>query len=229
MKVIILAGGRGTRLSESAKNTPKPLIEVGSKPILQHQIDWLEKHGLDDIRLSLGHRSEQIIDYLKGKYEYVVEPEPLKTGGAIKFASKDLDEDFLVINGDILTDLNLSEMIDKFKNSSLPNFLAAYEVKNPESFGLIKIEADKVVGFLEKPTTDSLDNNASHYINAGFYIFSPTVFKKFPQKSFLVEKEIFPQLASSNKLGVFTYKGFWTDVGVEERLKEAREIYKNNT
>ena len=85
----------------------KLLVKVAGKPILQHQIDLLAKHDLNDIRFSLGYKAEQIIDYLNGKYEYIKETRPLGTGGAIKFASKDLDEDFMVLNGDILSNVSL--------------------------------------------------------------------------------------------------------------------------
>ena len=120
-------------------------------------------------------------------------------------------------------------MIEEFKNSSFQNFLSAYEVKNPKSFGLIKIKSGRVVGFLEKPTVKNLDNVAPYYINPGFYIFSPKVFKEFPKKSFSVEKEVFPKLACSRQLGAFTYKGFWQDVGTEERLEQVRKMFKNKS
>ncbi|MBI4359754.1 MAG: NTP transferase domain-containing protein, partial [Candidatus Jacksonbacteria bacterium] len=102
MKVIILAGGRGTRLQESAKDIPKALVKIDGKPILQHQIDLFLKHGFSDIRFALGYKSNQIIAYLNGRYEYVVETEPLGTGGALKFASSDLREPFIAVNGDII-------------------------------------------------------------------------------------------------------------------------------
>ncbi|GAG03065.1 unnamed protein product, partial [marine sediment metagenome] len=123
MKIIILAGGKGTRLPRSAKNIPKSLVKIAGKPILQHQIDILEKHNLTDIRFSLGYEANQIIDYLKNKHEYIIESEPLGTGGAIKFASKDLKEDFMILNGDILTDINFSEFLKFHKNVPQANSL----------------------------------------------------------------------------------------------------------
>lgn len=227
MKAIILAGGKGTRLPISAVDIPKPLIKVGSKPILQHQIDWLEKHGIGNIRLSLGFKAEQIIDYLAGRYEYLVESEPLGTGGAIKFASQDLKEDFLVLNGDILTDLNLSEMLRNFKNSPLQNMLAVYKIENAEGFGLVELSSDNILGFLEKPSREELEIRDEKFINAGVYILSPMIFKEFSQDNFLIEKEIFPKLASRGEIGAFVHNGFWLDVGTEERLRLARKVYKN--
>lgn len=117
VKIIILAGGKATRLPESAKNIPKPLVKIAGKAILQHQVDLLKKHGLTDIRFGLGYRANKIIDYLNGKYEYTIEPKPLGTGGAIKFASEDLKEDFMVLNGDVLSDMDFSAFI-KFHKST---------------------------------------------------------------------------------------------------------------
>ncbi len=226
MKVIILAGGKGTRLPYSAKEIPKPLVKVGSKPILQHQIDWLKKYGLNDIRFSLGFEVEAILGYLDGKYEYVIEPKPLGTGGAIKFATKDLKEEFFVLNGDILTDLNPLRFIDSFKRSLLQNMIVTYSCPNPRDFGLVEIKQNLVMKFIEKPPNSVLRQDPNYFINAGIYILSPDVFKKIPKKVFSVEKDVFPQLAFEKKLGVFLHKGFWLDVGTEERLKKAKEILK---
>ena len=162
-----------------------------------------------------------------GKYEYVVESESLGTGGAIKFASKDLKEEFLVLNGDILTDLNLSQFIETFQNSPFPNSIAIYRVSDPGGFGLVKTESDKVLGFIEKPTLEISEKEPNKFINAGIYILSPEVFKDIPQKSFLVEREVFPRLAAEGKLLAFFHKGFWQDIGTEERLEEVRKLSEN--
>jgi NDP-sugar pyrophosphorylase family protein len=237
MKIIILAGGKGTRLSESAKNIPKPLVEIARKPILQHQIDLLKKHGLSDIRLSLGYRAEQIIEYLKdkprtdsfgimrGKYEYIVEPEPLGTGGAIKFASRDLKEDFIVLNGDILSDINLSEFIAKYQYNVSQNKLGAISLffqEDASDYGVVQMENEQVIDFLEKP-----QEIQSGYINAGIYILSPAIFQNIKNISFSIEKDIFPKLAQNKALMAFIHRGWWTDAGTEERLREIQAKFKN--
>ena len=125
MKAIILAGGRATRLPQSAKDIPKALVKVGDKPILQHQIDVLQEHGFSDIRLALGYKSDQIIKYVRSQtsyIEHIVEPEPLGTGGAIKFASRDISEPFMVLNGDILSDINFSGLYKKFQKTDKAYF-----------------------------------------------------------------------------------------------------------
>lgn len=225
MKVIILAGGMGTRLPYSANNIPKVLVKIGSKPLLQHQIDWLEKYGLTDIRFSLGYREKPILDYLKGKYEYAIESEPLGTGGAIKFATEDLKEEFLVLNGDILTDLNPLQFIDEFKKSPPQNQMLVCKCQNPKDFGSVDVKENLILRFLEKPTDKISKQNPDQLINGGIYILSPDVFKKFPKKIFSAEREIFPRLVAKRQLGAFLHEGFWMDVGTEERLKRARGIY----
>ncbi|GAG21636.1 unnamed protein product, partial [marine sediment metagenome] len=179
MKIIILAGGKGTRLPKSAKNIPKLLVKVGNKSILQHQLDLLEEHGFSDIRLSLGYKANQIIKYLNGKHEYIIEPEPLGTGGAIKFASKDLNEEFMVLNGDILSEINFSDFLKFHKSIPQNNTLTAWHCSEPRNdYGFLNLENNKILKFQEKP-----DRPIAGHINAGFYILSPNIFKNFNKKS----------------------------------------------
>jgi len=223
MKAIILAGGRATRLPQSSKNIPKALVKVGDKPILQHQIDALHEHGFFDIRLALGYKSDQIIRYVRSQtphIEHIVEPEPLGTGGAIKFASRDLTEPFMVLNGDILSDINFSGFHKKFQKTPEENIIAVFHTKDARSYGIIKKTGGTISEFLEKP-----EYSTPGYINAGFYILSPDIFKNIRKISFSVEKDIFPKLARSGKLGFYAHRGFWTDAGTEERLIEARRRF----
>jgi len=225
MKIIILAGGKGTRLPESAKNIPKPLVKIAGKPILQHQIDLLKKHGLSDIRFSLSYMADQIISYLNGKYEYIIEPEPLGTGGAIKFASKDLKEEFMVLNGDILSDINLSEFIATYQYNVLQNKLGAISLffqKDASDYGLVRIENERIADFLEKP-----DQKCSGHINAGFYILSPKVFENVSRETFSIERDIFPEMVKKEQLVAYIHKGYWADLGTEERLEKAKNDYGN--
>ena len=233
MKVIILAGGRAVRLPVSAKNIPKVLVEINKKPILRHQIEALEKQGFSDICFSLGYMAEQIIKYLdkefKGKYEYIVEKEPLGTGGAILRASRGIKSDFLVLNGDILSDLDIRTFYD-FHNSLKEenraqdiSAIALWRSEDSRDFGLVKTEGDKIKEFLEKPK-----NREPGFINAGAYIFSPLTFKNLSQKVFSVESEIFPNLARQGKLYGFIHNGKWLDVGTEQRLKQAQKYHGIN-
>lgn len=224
MKVIILAGGKGTRLPISAKNIPKPLVKIGKKTILEHQLDLLKSHGFIDFRLSLGHKYDKIIDYCKKKrinVEFIIEKEPLGTGGAIKHASKDLKDYFLALNGDILSDFNFREFVDDFNNKvshgTLLGSIAIWKCQDCSDYGLICHKNGFISEFLEKPS-----QKCAGYINTGFYILSPKIFKNVPQETFSIEHEIFPKLAIQKYLSCFIHRGFWTDVGTEKRLEEAK-------
>lgn len=225
MKVIILAGGKGTRLPISASTIPKVLIEVRGKPLLLHQIEMLKRQGFSDIRLSLGFRSDQVIEYvidkIGGRYEWIIEDEPLGTGGAIKKACKGLDEDFLVLNGDILADIDLRKFVEhhqtvKKENPEILGTIAVWECQDCRDFGLLKVEPVRfaVAEFLEKP-----QEKCSGFINAGFYILAPQIFKEIKDSAFSVERDVFSRLASEGKLCYFVHNGRWTDVGTEERLR----------
>lgn len=215
MKAVILAGGFGTRLAHVSGGKPKPLVEVAGKSILERQINFLLSHGMDDIRLSLHHKADQIIEFCErkwpGRFEYIVEPTPLGTGGGIRFASKDISDPFLVVNGDTLSDVNVREFILQTPNA----IVGAYQ-KDARAYGLLEMNKGRVTAFLEKPSEE-----CGGYINAGFYLLHPEVFSGIASESFMIEKEIFPQLAQVGKLNVFTHKGYWIDCGTEERLKQA--------
>jgi NDP-sugar pyrophosphorylase family protein len=221
MKVIILAGGRATRLPISAKNIPKPLVKIGSKPILEHQLDWLKKHNLEDIRFSLGHLSEKIVRHLKGQYEHIIEPEPLGTGGAIKLASRDLKENFMVLNGDNLTDIDLAGFMRFHKKHSLANSIVGWHCQDARGWGLIKNKGMTILEFKEKPR-----RKCQGLVNTGAYILSPKIFKPIKVKSFSIEYALFPDLAKQKQLAVFTHQGKWLGINTEEDVKKANEIWK---
>lgn len=218
MIAIILAGGKGTRLPESAKNIPKALVSINNKAIIQHQLDQLEKHGITDVIFALGFRHDHIIEHIKGKYRYVIEKEPLGTGGAIKFASKGLTEPFLVLNGDILSDFDFSAFIDHFNNKKgIKGSLGLIWMENAKDYGLVLHENEVINVFTEKP-----QEPIAGHINTGFYILHPEIFNSIEQESFSIEKELFPKLADDKVLSAFIHSGEWLDVGTEDRLKQAR-------
>lgn len=216
MKVIILSGGKGTRLPDSASDIPKALVKINGRPMIDHQIEFLERHGFCDLRFSLGFRARDIINHLNGKYEYVVEEEPLGTGGALKFASQDLEYPFMALNGDVITDLDLKAFIARYKKlKEVQNMIAVYEAEDARDFGLLKLEGDFILSFLEKPK-----DQRTGFINLGFYILDSRTLQEYPEKSFSIENDIFPNLARSKKLGYFLHRGYWTDAGTEERLRK---------
>lgn len=218
MKVIILAGGKGTRLAESARDIPKALVTVHGKTILEHQVDGLRKAGLSDIRFALGFRADQIISFLKERglpYEYVVESEPLGTGGALRFASQDLREPFMMLNGDTISDFDYRKIIEAHEPGTA--LMAAYWKEDNRDYGLLNIANGRVREFLEKPRVAT-----SGFINAGCTIIEPEHIRSVAKPSFMLELDIYPKLARAGRLMAFTHEGFFEDLGTEERLAGIR-------
>lgn len=219
MKTLILAGGFGTRLAAVSGGKPKPLVEVAGIPMLERQINFLFSHGMHDIRLSLYHKADQIVAFCEGKwphaFEYIVEPTPLGTGGGIRFAAKDWTDPFLVVNGDTLSDINVTAF-----SAIAPNAIVGAYQRDAHSYGLLDIKDGKIAAFQEKPT-----EQGGGYINAGFYLLHPDVFSSVTTDSFMIERDIFPRLAADGKLNVFVHDGYWIDCGTEERLMQAHQDY----
>ena len=218
MKAIILAGGRATRLPNSAKEIPKVLVEINGKPVLQHQIDLLASHGIFDIRLALGHKPDQIISYLGGKYEYVIEKEPLGTGGAIAYAVRGVGEPFFVLNGDILSNIDFTKFKEEFDSAHQEHMIAIWHTDDARSFGLVQHAGGSVREFREKP-----EEKIAGHINMGVYLLSPNAFLGMKDKKFSIERDIFPKLVTKNNLGAFVHDGWWDEMGTEERLANIRK------
>ena len=227
MKVAILAGGFGKRLRPLTEDRPKPLVEVCGRPILEWQILWLKQYGFTDFVLMLGYARQKVIEYLgSGKklgvrVSYVVEDEPLGTGGAIKNAESVLkNEDlFLVLNGDILTNLDPRPLIEVVKND--PNAVAGIALVPMRSpYGIVKVENGYVVEFQEKPTLEYL-------INAGIYVMKPQIFDYLPEKGD-IEKTTFPRLAAEKKLRAYIYPRdvWWKSIDTLKDLEEAASVLK---
>lgn len=220
MKAIILAGGFGTRLAKISGDKPKPLVEVAGKPILERQIEYLWKSGIRDIRLSLHHKADQIIAFCdhrfgKGKIEYLIEDKPLGTGGGIRFASRDLAEPFLVVNGDTLTDMDLL----KFASAGAHAIACVY-MRDARDFGLVDVRNGKAAAFLEKPK-----EHIPGFINAGYYLLDGKAFGHVEKEAFMIEQDVFPHLAKNAKLNAYVHDGYWIDVGTAERWERANNDY----
>lgn len=217
MRVIILAGGFGTRVAEVAGARPKPLLEVAGKSILERQIEFLWGSGMSEIRLSLHHKAKKIIDFCQrrwpGELQFVIEEEPLGTGGAVKFASQDLDpdEEMLVLNCDnLIRDMDLDRFIARGANT-----IGCVFLEDAREYGLVEIRGDRAVGFLEKPK-----QKTSGFINCGWYLLRPQTVRGVPRDSFMLERDLFPRLAEAGELKAYLHGGYWIDAGTEERLKQ---------
>ena len=198
MKALILAGGRGKRLRPLTDKIPKSLIPINKKPLIQYTIKYLKKFGINEIIICSGYKSKQIQNFLKKKknfgckIEYSVEKNPLGTAGAIKNAIKNLsDESFLVINGDIITNIDLKKILKK------PNTIAANELKT--KFGTMEIKNNKILKFNEKTDIQNV------WMNPGLYHLSTGILKILPRTGSL-EAEIFPKLAKNKSLHTVKFK-----------------------
>jgi len=227
-KAYLLVGGEGTRLRPITLETPKALIPVNGKPMVEHIIDHLNSFGVDEFYLSVGYLKEKIMDYFgdgskKGiKIDYVIEDEPLGTAGGLNLAKDRLTERFVMLNGDVLSKINLSDMEGFHETHGGLGTLALREVPDARTYGAMKMDGDKILDFVEKS-----DNPPSNLINAGFYILEPGVFDYVPPTGFsMVEREVFPKMAQDGKLFGYVYSGQWMDIGTPERLEEANEVWE---
>ncbi|MGB0872322.1 MAG: sugar phosphate nucleotidyltransferase [Solirubrobacterales bacterium] len=234
MQAVILSGGQGTRLRPLTSTMPKPAVPMVNRPMLWYMVDWLARHGVEDIVMSVGFLADGLRAALDEtghegvNIRYVDEPEPLGTAGAIKYAEQHLDERFLVLNGDILTDFDISAEIAQHESTGARATLALVPVDDPTAYGLVLTDSDqRVLSFLEKPSVDEVPPNPR--INAGAYVLERDVMDLIPTgKAVSFEREVFPALIDN---GIYGYDadGYWLDLGTPERYVEAtRDLLANN-
>lgn len=225
MQALVLVGGEGTRLRPLTLTTPKPALPLVDRPFLRYMIDWLVRHGVDDVILACGFLPDRLRAVLGGgeiggaRLRYIVEPKPLGTAGAIKFAEDLLDDRFLALNGDVLTDLDLGALISRHQQASALATLALYPVSDPSAYGLVRRrESGEILEFLEKPDPSEIDGDE---INAGAYVLERSVLDLIPRgDSVSIERQVFPRLVGA---GLFSQRleGYWMDIGTPERYLQA--------
>jgi len=224
---FVLAGGKGTRLKPLTDNTPKPMIEVKGKPILEYVVELLSKYKIKNLILSLGYRAEKIQEYFGDgeKYginiEYVIEKKPLGTGGPLRLARNLLVEEFLMFNGDNLTNINLNDMYSFHKKNKAYATIALSPVKDPKNFGVVEVEGNEIKRFVEKPAQPK-----SNLINSGTYILKPEVIDMIPKGFSLIEKDVFPHLSEEGKLFGYVYNGQWFPTDTIQRYELAKKEWK---
>jgi mannose-1-phosphate guanylyltransferase len=226
MQALILAGGEGTRLRPLTTTVPKPVVPLVDRPFIRFMVDWLQMHGVDDIVMSCGHLASGVRNVLGDgsalgiKLRYVEEPRPLGTGGALKFAEQLLDERFLMLNGDVLTDLDLTGQIAQHVSTGARATLALTPVEDPTNYGLVRTaDGGAVTEFVEKPAPDQID---TRNISAGVYVLERDAVLGLlePDQPASIERDVFPRLVGEGLFGCVS-EGYWLDIGTPQRYLQA--------
>jgi mannose-1-phosphate guanylyltransferase len=227
MQAVILVGGEGTRLRPLTSTVPKSVVPLVDRPMLVYMLEWLRGHGIDDVIMSCGFKATNVRtvlgdgSHLGISLRFVEEPDPRGTAGALKFAERFLDERFLMLNGDVLTDLDLTAQIAQHEQTGATGTLALVPVPDPSSYGLVRLCDDRSVDeFLEKPLPGTvLDTNL---ISAGAYVLERSVLDLIPPgRKVSIEREVWPALVSDGLYGFVDAAAYWLDVGTPERYLQA--------
>jgi mannose-1-phosphate guanylyltransferase/phosphomannomutase len=227
MKAVIMAGGFGTRIQPLTCNLPKPMIPLMNRPIMLHIVELLKKYQITDLVMLLYHQPMVIKNFFRDgadfgvKITYVTPLEDMGTAGAVKCAEKFLNERFLIISGDLLTDFNLKKIIDFHEDKKALATITLTSVKDPLQFGVVITDKDKKISqFLEKPGWGEV---ISDTINTGIYVLEPEIFKYIPQgENFDFSQDLFPLLLKNKEpLFGFPVKGYWRDIGNTDSYREA--------
>jgi mannose-1-phosphate guanylyltransferase len=221
MQALILVGGEGTRLRPLTETVPKPVMPLAGRPFLSYMIDWLGRHGVREIVLACGFGADSVRAVLGDGSDptlsYVEEPEPRGTAGAIKLCASELDDRFLALNGDVLTDLDLTALMAFHEQRDSRATLGLYPVDDATGYGLVSRDGDgAIVEFLEKP-----DRPGPGEINAGTYVLEHSVLEMVPDgRAVSIEREVFPRLIGAGLHGL-RLEGYWMDIGTPQRYLQA--------
>jgi len=233
VQALILAGGEGTRLRPLTTTHPKPVVPLVDRPFIVYMLEWLERHGVDDVILSCGFLATSVRNVLGDgsqlgiRLRFVEEPEPRGTAGALKYAESFLDERFLMLNGDVLTDIDLGAQIAQHERTEATGTLALVPVPDPTNYGLVRLnENNSVREFVEKPSADQIDTNQ---ISAGAYVLERSIVDLIqPDRAVSIEREIWPRLVGRGLYG-FPTDAYWLDIGTPERyLQGTFDIIEGN-
>lgn len=231
MQALILAGGKGTRLRPLTVYTPKPIVPVMNRPFLLYQIEILRRAGIENIVLSLSYQPDKIEDLLGNgsdhgvNLRYITEPSPMGTGGAYRYAAEDIRETTVVLNGDILTDLDISALIEFHQARNAEATISLVRVEDPSAYGLVDVDPEnRIQRFLEKPKKEEIAAAGVNTVNAGIYVLEPSVLDLIPggeNRSF--EYDVFPRILESGAgfFGFVLDGHYWRDLGNPASYLEA--------
>ncbi len=230
---MILVGGQGTRLRPLTSTIPKPVVALVDRPFISFMLEWLRGHGVDDVIMSCGFLATSVREVLGDgaglgiRLRFVEEPSPRGTAGALKLAEPMLDERFLVLNGDVLTDIDLTSQIAQHEATGASATLALVPVADPTAYGLVILEDDRSVrDFVEKPRSDRVQSNL---ISAGAYVLQRDVLELVPpDRNVSIEREVWPLLIGKGLYG-FPSESYWLDIGTPARyLQGTFDIIEGN-
>jgi len=232
MQAVVLAGGEGTRLRPLTSTVPKPVVPLVDRPLIAYMLDWLRRHGVDDVVMSCGFLATSVRNVLGDgsayglRLRYVEEPEPLGTAGALKLAEPLLAERFLMLNGDVLTDIDLTAQLRQHEETGAQATLALVEVPDPTNYGLVFLNADRTVReFVEKPSMDDVSERGGEghpaLISAGAYVLQRSILELIPAGRMVsIEREVWPLLVGNGLYG-YPAQGYWLDIGTPARYLQA--------
>lgn len=228
MRAVVLVGGFGTRLRPLTLSTPKPMLAVGHRPIVENLVRMLARAGIEEVVLGLGFRPEPFVAAFPDgtcagvQLHYAVEPEPLDTGGAIRFAADHagITDTFVVVNGDIITDLDVGALVERHRAAGAEATIHLTPVDDPSSYGVVAVGPDgRVARFVEKPAPGTAPSNL---INAGTYVFEPSVLARIPTgRKVSIERETFPAIVADGGLFAWATDDYWIDTGRPETYRQA--------
>ncbi len=225
-KAFILCGGKGTRLRPLTYDTQKVMVPVNGRPILEYNIELMKKHGVKTIVLGVGYLSEQIKKHFESNWKgseiiYSQEQEELGTGGALKLASRNFDSTFVMCNGDEIKDVDITKMLEHHKKNKALATLALVEVEDTSQFGVVELEGEKILRFVEKPKPEDAPSN---FANAGLYILEKEALDLLPEGKSSIEKDVFPKIAGVGRLYGFKFQTTWLTTDTHERLNKAKKV-----
>lgn len=223
-EVVIMLGGRGTRLGELTKNSPKPMLKIGSKPILEIILQQLIENGFKNFYFSVNYLKSQIKKYFNNgsrwgvNIKYIEEKKPLGTAGSIKLLQKKIMKPFLVINGDVLTKIDYSHLINFHSDCKSQITMCVKEYKTKIPYGITKIKDLNVIGMEEKP-------ELTHFINAGIYCLNPSIISLIPKNTYFDMTDLIKLAKKRNiKIKAFLIHEYWQDIGYPHSLKNVKNV-----
>jgi mannose-1-phosphate guanylyltransferase / phosphomannomutase len=228
VKAVIMAGGEGTRLRPLTSNQPKPMMPVANRPLMEHVVQLLKRHGFDEIVVTVGFQANAIRTYFGNGAEfgvrmvYATEETPLGTAGSVRNAMDELDEPFLVISGDVLTDIDLGAIVDFHEDRKAVVTIGLKSMENPLEFGIVITRPDgSIERFLEKPSWGQVFSDT---INTGVYVLRPEIFDYIePYKPVDFSSDVFPRLLGEVPMYGFVADGYWEDVGTLDAYIKAHQ------